>query len=299
MDFFSAFSSPAILGSSLTDYFIQSNFAGQVIVVILVVFSILAWGVMFCKKADLSAIEAMNAKTARMVKSKNLVEAAASNAIEGPYAKLLKEAVNAWMTVGLGNSAEDKTSRIAFVENTLERTLSRQIMLYNSKMTLLGTIISGAPFLGLLGTAWGVMDCFGSMSSEASVTLQMLAPGVAGALLTTVAGLVVAIPSVFGYNFLTAFSGKLTTETENFATLLADRVEIEAREHAEASERSVAPVQPAPVPVRSPSPQFRSVPRTAESAPASENKVSPQIMNFSLDDEDDASSPTPPRQFDE
>ena len=299
MDFYSAFSSPFILGSSLTDYFIQSNFAGQVIVVILVVFSVLAWGVMFCKKADLSAIEAMNAKTARLVKSKNLVEAAASNTIEGPYAKLLKEAVNAWMTVGLGNSAEDKTSRIAFVENTLERTLSRQIMLYNSKMTLLGTIISGAPFLGLLGTAWGVMDCFGSMSSEASVTLQMLAPGVAGALLTTVAGLVVAIPSVFGYNFLTAFSGKLTTETENFASLLADRVELEAREHAEVSEQRSVPPTPAPVPVRAASPQFRSVPRATESAPAPENRVSPQIMNFSLDDDDDSSSPTPPRQFDE
>ena len=142
-------------------------------------------------------MDAMNKKTARLLKSTTLVEAAGSKSIEGPFAKLLKEAVNAWMKVGLGSSQDDKAVRIAFVENTLERTLSRQIMLYNTKMTLLGTIISGAPFLGLLGTAWGVMDCFGSMSAQTSVTLQMLAPGVAGGLLTTVAGLVVADTFVF------------------------------------------------------------------------------------------------------
>lgn len=272
---------PSILGSSLTDYFIQSNFAGQVIVVILVVFSVLAWGVMFCKKADLSEMDAMNKKTARLLKSTTLVEAAGSKSIEGPFAKLLKEAVNAWMKVGLGSSQDDKAVRIAFVENTLERTLSRQIMLYNTKMTLLGTIISGAPFLGLLGTAWGVMDCFGSMSAQTSVTLQMLAPGVAGALLTTVAGLVVAIPSVFGYNFLTTRARELTIETENFASLIADRIEIESREHREKIEPAPVVPQPArPVMVR-------------ETATPTRPAADPKIINFSLDD-DDTNSPTPP-----
>lgn len=83
MDFNLTLSMPSILGSSLTDYFIQSNFAGQVIVVILVVFSVLAWGVMFCKKADLSEMDAMNKKTARLLKSTTLVEAAGSKSIEG------------------------------------------------------------------------------------------------------------------------------------------------------------------------------------------------------------------------
>ncbi|HNX05448.1 MAG TPA: MotA/TolQ/ExbB proton channel family protein, partial [Opitutales bacterium] len=87
-----------------------------------------------------------------------------------------------------------------------------------------------APFLGLLGTVWGVMDAFGAISMQKTATLQMLAPGVSGALLTTVAGLCVAIPAVFGYNYLLSQSKLMVTELENFASLLADRVEIEARE---------------------------------------------------------------------
>ena len=284
MDFNLIFNAPLIAGATLTDYFLQSNFAGQVIVVILLVFSILAWGVMICKKADLSAMEAMNAKTARVLKSSTLADTAASRSIEGPYAKLVKEAVNAWMQIGIGNSQGDRAARIAYVENTLQRTLARQIMLYNSKMTLLGTIISGAPFLGLLGTAWGVMDSFGSMSAQTSVTLQMLAPGVAGALLTTVAGLVVAIPSVFGYNYLTTRAGALTTETENFASLIADRIEIESLEYSKAEE---PPRREPPAPLHA---------RRTEDAARPQR--TPDISGFSLDD-DDSSRPTPPRQFDE
>ena len=118
---------------------------------------------------------------------------------------------------------------MTFVDNALQRSLSRQLMKYESRMILLGTVISGAPFLGLLGTVWGVMDCFGSMSAQASVTLQQLAPGVAGALLTTVAGLCVAIPAVFGYNYLTSQSRELMTDTENFASLLSDIIEMRIR----------------------------------------------------------------------
>lgn len=234
-------------------------------------------------------MEKANKQTARLLKKSSLVDVAGNKSIEGAYARILKDAVNAWLRSGLGNSAEDRTARIAHIENTIERSLSRQIMFYNTKMTLLGTVISGAPFLGLLGTAWGVMDCFGSMSAQASVTLQMLAPGVAGALLTTVAGLVVAIPSVFGYNFLTAKATELTTETENFASLIADEIEMECRTLAERenveSPRVTTPQQMArPVEAR-PEPRIQR--------PTSSEK----IVNFTFDD--DLDSPTPPRNFDD
>lgn len=135
---------------------------------------------------------------------------------------------------------------MTFVDNALQRSLSRQLMKYESRMILLGTVISGAPFLGLLGTAWGVMDCFGSMSAQSSVTLQQLAPGVAGALLTTVAGLCVAIPAVFGYNYLTSKSRELITETENFASLVSDAIEMQMRTSAAYAERAAAPAAPRP-----------------------------------------------------
>lgn len=230
--FLSDFYVNPVVASSLTDYFFQSNFAGQVIVIILLGFSLLAWGAMFCKKADLSEMKRQNSATAKAVAQTNSVaEAAAMRRLSGPYAEILRDAASALEQSGAQNaaSADDKNSAMTFVDNALQRSLSRQLMKYESRMILLGTVISGAPFLGLLGTAWGVMDCFGSMSAQASVTLQQLAPGVAGALLTTVAGLCVAIPAVFGYNYLTSQSRELMTDTENFASLLSDIIEMRIR----------------------------------------------------------------------
>ena len=227
--FLSDFYVNPVVASSLTDYFFQSNFAGQVIVIILLGFSLLAWGAMFCKKADLSEMKRQNSATAKAVAQTNSVaEAAAMRRLSGPYAEILRDAASALEQSGAQNaaSADEKNSAMTFVDNALQRSLSRQLMKYESRMILLGTVISGAPFLGLLGTAWGVMDSFGSMSAQASVTLQQLAPGVAGALLTTVAGLCVAIPAVFGYNYLTSQSRELMTDTENFASLLSDIIEM-------------------------------------------------------------------------
>lgn len=73
------------------------------------------------------------------------------------------------------------------------------------------------------------MDAFGAVAMQNTATLQSLAPGVSGALLTTVAGLLVAIPSVFGYNYLLSRTRLLITEMENFASELADRFELESR----------------------------------------------------------------------
>ena len=230
--FLSDFYVNPVVASSLTDYFFQSNFAGQVIVIILLGFSLLAWGAMFCKKADSSEMKRQNSATAKAVAQTNSVaEAAAMRRLSGPYAEILRDAASALEQSGAQNaaSADDKNSAMTFVDNALQRSLSRQLMKYESRMILLGTVISGAPFLGLLGTVWGVMDCFGSMSAQASVTLQQLAPGVAGALLTTVAGLCVAIPAVFGYNYLTSQSRELMTDTENFASLLSDIIEMRIR----------------------------------------------------------------------
>ena len=261
--FLSDFYVNPVVASSLTDYFFQSNFAGQVIVIILLGFSILAWGAMFCKKADLSEMKRQNLATAKAVAQTNSVaEAAAMRRLSGPYAEILRDAASALEQSGAQNAAnsDDKNSAMTFVDNALQRSLSRQLMKYESGMILLGTVISGAPFLGLLGTAWGVMDCFGSMSAQASVTLQQLAPGVAGALLTTVAGLFVAIPAVFGYNYLTNQSRELMTDTENFASLLSDIIEMRIRT-VYSAQPQYAPVNPRQYPYPS---------QPAESAPRAE-----------------------------
>jgi biopolymer transport protein ExbB/TolQ len=92
-------------------------------------------------------------------------------------------------------------------------------------MILLATAVSGAPFLGLLGTVWGVMDTFSGVAMAGSANLQAMAPGVSGALITTVTGLLVAIPAMFGYNFLVTSIRSLIVQNDNFAAEVCSEFE--------------------------------------------------------------------------
>lgn len=208
-------------------YFGQSNLAGQVIVLLLGLFSIVAWTVMIGKYVDLSRLRAANRVFEDRLKVSDSVTRVDPQfkASRGPYAQLAREALTAFHRGSGGGYA------ISHVENALQRGVSRGCLVYEARMVMLSSIVSGAPFLGLLGTVWGVMDAFGSIAGESGASVATLAPGVSGALLTTVAGLLVAIPSVFGYNYLLTQSKLMITELENFASNLADRIEIEAREH--------------------------------------------------------------------
>lgn len=230
-----AFSSIPLLAQTadpnIFTYFGDSNLAGKFIVVALILFSLLAWTVMIGKYLDLSRLRSLNLNFERRLSETGRVLALTVGEQTrglGPYARLADAAVTAARRhQPVEFSERAVTLRMGHVENALQRAVARQTILYESKMVVLGSIVSGAPFLGLLGTVWGVMDAFGSMALQSTATLQNLAPGVSGALLTTVAGLLVAIPSVFGYNFLLTQSKLLITELENFASVLADRIELE------------------------------------------------------------------------
>ena len=147
-------------------------------------------------------------------------------------ADLFADAVEAyWRAAAIGKEKGEDTlhSRLEHAENALQRALGRQILRYESSMVFLASIVSGAPFLGLLGTVWGVMTAFSEAVSSGAGGIKDLAPGVTAALLTTIAGLLVAIPSVFGYNYLFANTKRLITELENYASALADRIELESK----------------------------------------------------------------------
>lgn len=103
------------------------------------------------------------------------------------------------------------------VRTAVERKVADQALELENNMGLLATAVSAAPFIGLLGTVWGVMDAFSGMAQAGSATLSAVAPGVAGALLTTVVGLLVALPSAIGYNLLTSRIRRLSVQMDNFA----------------------------------------------------------------------------------
>jgi biopolymer transport protein TolQ len=116
-------------------------------------------------------------------------------------------------------------AQMRVVTTAMERAVGESALRLEAQMILLATAVSGAPFLGLLGTVWGVMDTFSGVAIAGSANLAAMAPGVSGALITTVTGLLVAIPAMFGYNFLVTSIRSLIVQNDNFAAELASEFE--------------------------------------------------------------------------
>jgi biopolymer transport protein ExbB/TolQ len=146
----------------------------------------------------------------------------------------------------LGSSEVDETFRgrleiapkisptqMRVVTSAMERAVGETALSLESQMILLATAVSGAPFLGLLGTVWGVMETFAGVAAAGSANLAAMAPGVSAALITTVTGLLVAIPAMFGYNFLVTTIRATIVELDNFGAELASAFEHKYVDHAE------------------------------------------------------------------
>ncbi len=224
-----------IFAANVITIFMQCDPVGQTITVGLAIFSLIAWTVMIGKHFELKRLREVNFLfEAHLRDQRSLLDLPESyrNKRHIPYADLYADAVEAfWRADGIANAKgdSDKRTRLEHAENALQRALARQTLRYESSMIFLATIVTGAPFLGLLGTVWGVMEAFSAVATAQTASIQTLAPGVSAALLTTIAGLVVAIPSVFGYNILLGSNKTMITELENYASSLADRMELESQ----------------------------------------------------------------------
>ena len=214
-------------------YFRQMDSAGLAVAAVLVICSFIGWGAMIQKWSDVQELRRRNHGFDRRLRDQHSVIAlnfpGSGNLC--PYEFLVAEAVSA-VQRHKGRLVRQSDVRLCMghVENALQRGLSRTMVKYEDKMVILSSLVSGGPVLGLLGTVWGVMVTFGALTEKASIA--QLAPGVCGALVTTTLGLLVAIPATFGYNYLLTQVKIMSTELENFASTLADRVELELEAEA-------------------------------------------------------------------
>ena len=137
----------------------------------------------------------------------------------------------------IARSISTKISRASFesVQVTLERAASTQALSLEKGMIILSTAVAGGPFIGLFGTVWGVMETFSGIGRAGAASLNAMAPGVAAALLATVAGLSVAIPAMFAYNYMVTTIRAITQELDGFASEYAT-----ALEHKYVDNRSLA-----------------------------------------------------------
>ena len=117
------------------------------------------------------------------------------------------------------------TASYEAVKVVLEEAAGAEAMALEKGMIVLSTAVAGGPFIGLLGTVWGVMSTFANIAQANSASLTTMAPGVAAALIATVVGLLVAIPAMFAYNFMVTTVRAITQELDGFASRYANQIE--------------------------------------------------------------------------
>ena len=213
----------------------QATIEAKIIIFTLLIFSIMAWSVMGSKAVQMRRAKKLNQLFNAEFRHQNNVLAIHDRRIQVdgcPLFTVYQEGcmeLDARLKTASGEGRKPVLSLKAMehVKRTLERAVAQESLKLESGLILLAIAVSGAPFLGLLGTVWGVMSTFGHVALQQSASLTAMAPGVAAALITTVAGLLVAIPSMFGYNWLVHNLRVLTVELDNFAQELVSRMEIE------------------------------------------------------------------------
>ncbi len=217
----------------------NATMEGKVIIVILGIFSSFAWSVMVAKTLQMRRAKKLNLFfDTEFRNQKQVLEIYDRRvAVEGcPLFTVYKDGCDQLdarlrTEANEGRKKEISLKAMEHVKRALESAVAREALKLESGLILLAIAVSGGPFLGLLGTVWGVMSAFSyvAMSVQAGgrADLATMAPGVACALLTTVAGLLVAIPSMFAYNWLVHNLRVFTVELDNFAQELVSKMETE------------------------------------------------------------------------
>jgi biopolymer transport protein TolQ len=231
--------------ASLWKAFDESNLMGQAIVVIQFIGSIFVWALMIGKGRELRAIDADCRNFLRGFTSGqdtlDLYLSQSRRADSGPFDVIYQKTCDRLVKLFdrdtrvalIGRRGGDVTSaaltsrELALVSGTSEHMLAEQVVRVERGMSALATATTAAPLVGLLGTVWGVLDAFQIVGEKGSAQLAEMAPAISSALLTTVVGLLVAIPSGIGYNILQSRTRSLVIDLEGFTDELTGRISCE------------------------------------------------------------------------
>ena len=242
------FSLTLLASGGLYFAFEHATIAGKLVLAFLLVGSIFSWSIMITK---LRVVRFARVQTTRFReafrKDRQPLRLFQSNArfAGSPLFNVYRAGCEEMTFHLLGSAEVDETFRarldsadkitpaqMGAVNAAMERAVGETALQLESQMILLASAVSGAPFLGLLGTVWGVMDTFTAVAVAGSPNLATMAPGVSGALITTVMSLCVAIPAMFGYNFLVTSIRSQIVEMDNFAAELASEFEHKYVDHS-------------------------------------------------------------------
>jgi biopolymer transport protein TolQ len=199
---------------SLWSLFLRADFIVKSVILMLIGCSIYSWAVIIekfrlFKKINLES-EEFEEKFWKSKSAENFYNSLPAD-VENPTALLFKDTMQSLL------KAKSKTNLNERMASILEVNIEKQISKIDNGFTFLATIGSTAPFIGLFGTVWGIMNSFQSIAISRNTSLAIVAPGIAEALFATALGLLAAIPAVVAYNKFNNDSKKYSQRLENFS----------------------------------------------------------------------------------
>ena len=201
---------------SLTQLFLRADFVVKSVIIILIAASIYSWALIFEKQRLFKKIEkSTNNFEEKFWKSKSAENFYnnLSNKAQDPLTNIFQSA----MVELIKTKSKSSSVQTARVSRVLEISGYKEINLIEKHFTFLATVGSTAPFIGLFGTVWGIMNSFQSIAISRNTSLAIVAPGIAEALFATALGLLAAVPAVVAYNKFTSDSRKYSGRIENFS----------------------------------------------------------------------------------
>jgi len=215
--------------TSIVDMVTHSGPVVQSVLYLLVLFSVVGWGIIFYKFLQIRQARRTSEHFSGVFwETKNLasVHATSLERKESPVAQVFRAGYQELMRFTRGRKQATPTPGDAIseeggienVERAMRRAMREQITRLERGLTFLATTASAAPFIGLFGTVWGIMNAFLGLSRSQTSSIQAVAPGIAEALIATAVGLAAAIPAVMAYNYFSRQVRLLSTEMENFSS---------------------------------------------------------------------------------
>ena len=199
---------------SLLSLFLRADFIVKSVILMLIGCSIYSWAIIIekfklFKKINLEA-EEFEAKFWKSKSAETFYNSLPAN-LDNPMASLFKDSMQTLL------KSKSKSNLNERLSGMLEINIEKQIVKIDKGFTFLATVGSTAPFIGLFGTVWGIMNSFQSIAISRNTSLAIVAPGIAEALFATALGLLAAIPAVVAYNKFNSDSKKYTQKLENFS----------------------------------------------------------------------------------
>jgi biopolymer transport protein TolQ len=216
---------PAAHGNAIVEMLHNSGPVAMVVLALLLVASLYSWAIIIGKLGTFKRARAQSAKFLRAFRKATRLQEIATVSEQFRPSPLVAVFDEVYETYRRQSGGFGPPQSLSTLERSAQTASSESITVLESRLTWLATIGSTSPYLGLFGTVMGIVDAFHGLGSAGAATLRAVAPGVSEALITTAAGIAVAVPAVVAYNQFTARIREFSARNDDFARELLNSME--------------------------------------------------------------------------